>query len=74
MHCPCCGAVDFKPQTVAARIRAQSVKVTVIVTAVAVAVYGQSEMLGEPTRHYVTVAAMLVAVCVAVFLSFKESV
>lgn len=74
MRCPCCDAPGFKPASIGERIRAQAVKVVVIVASVAIAVFGQAEMLGEPTRHYVTVAAILVAVIVATFLSFKESV
>lgn len=74
MRCPCCDAPDFRPKTIRERIQAQAVKVTVIVSAVTIAVFGQAEMLGEPTRHYVTVAAILVAVIVATFLSFKEQV
>lgn len=73
MRCPCCDAPDFRPQTIGERIRAQAVKVGVVVTAVGVAVFGQAELLGEPWRHYVTIAAILVAVGVSVFLSFKES-
>lgn len=72
MDCPCCGAANFRPQTFGERTRAQAVKIAVIVTSVGVAVFGQAELLGEPWRHYVTVGAILVAVIVSVFLSFKE--
>ena len=74
MRCPCCDAPGFKPASIGERIRAQAVKVTVIVASTAIAVFGQAELLGEPWRHVVTIAAMLVAVGVATVLSFKESV
>lgn len=74
MRCPCCDAPGFKPASFGERARAQTVKISVVVASVGIAVFGQAEMLGEPTRHYVTVGAILVAVVVATFLSFKEQV
>lgn len=74
MRCPCCGAPNFRPQTITERVQAQAVKVTIVVAAVGLAVFGQAELLGEPWRHIVTVGAILIAVGVSVFLSFKESV
>lgn len=69
MKCPVCGAPEFQPRSLAECIKAQVVKVTTVVAAATVAVYGQAEMLGEPTRHYVTVGSILVAVAVAVFVN-----
>lgn len=74
MRCPCCGAAGFQPLTFGEQVRTQAIKLSVIVTAVFTAVFGQAELLGEPWRHYVTVGAILIAVGVSVFLNLKERV
>lgn len=60
--------------TVGAQLRAQALKLAVVVGAVSFAVFGQAELLGEPWRHIVTIGAILVAVAVSVFVNLKESV
>lgn len=72
MRCPCCGVAGWKPLTVGEQIRAQSMKLAIVVTSVGIAVFGQAELLGEPWRHVVTIGAILVAVAVSVFVNLKE--
>lgn len=67
--CPCCDLpIERPPRT----LREQAARIATTVAAAGAAVWGQSDLLGEPWKHWVTCAALLVAVAVAITIERSQ--
>jgi hypothetical protein len=63
--CPCCGAKGVQAMTILEGLQAQVYKVASLVAFLGAAILGQSDLVGEPTKHYVTVVSILCSALVA---------
>lgn len=65
MRCPCCGAIGATPMSFLEGIQAQIFKISGLVAFMGTAIVGQSDLVGEPWKHWITVAAFVAATLVA---------